>query len=328
VPNFTYPQLEGEWIAAGGGAAQAPLAAAIAEAESGGNPLAAYPGTTVKPGQGSPTDATGLWQILGPPAGFSASQLTNPLENARMAVAKYKGAGNSFTPWVTYTTGAYRQFLQSGVGPAAPPPGSAPGPAGTGTGGPKPTSVPTSSAGPGWAQDMLGVIGGMFPFSQQIAQAGSTVSGAVSGLVGTGTAIEDVAGVFAGIGSLVGQFLRGIEILFTPTFWLRVICFVFAVPAGVSGLFFLSRSKSGSETALGILSVSVSALLLFVALHNIPPQVNSPGTLAAFIKTGLQGGTMLTAAPASAKPGAPYTLGAAVMAPPLTANPTAGVPGG
>jgi hypothetical protein len=44
--------------------------------------------------------AAGLWQIYGLP--FPG----NPLDaatNARMAVAKFRGAGGSFTPWTTYT---------------------------------------------------------------------------------------------------------------------------------------------------------------------------------------------------------------------------------
>jgi Lysozyme like domain len=133
--TYTYAQLEGLWVNAGGPAAVAPVAAAIAEAESGGNPLAAYPGTTVAPGAGSNTDATGLWQILGVPAGFTTAQLTDPAANAQMAVAKYKGAGNAFTPWVTYTNGAYTAFLNNSTTPdtAGLPAAAAPGTSATTT---------------------------------------------------------------------------------------------------------------------------------------------------------------------------------------------------
>jgi hypothetical protein len=64
------------------------VAAAIALAESGGNA-----GITNSIG------AAGLWQIYGLP--FPGNPL-DPMTNARMAVAKYKGAGG-FTPWTTYT---------------------------------------------------------------------------------------------------------------------------------------------------------------------------------------------------------------------------------
>jgi len=116
---YSYAQLEQLWINAGGPAAQAPVAAAIAEAESGGNSLAAYPNTTVAPGKGSNTDATGLWQILGVPPGFTPAQLTDPVANAQMAVAKYKAANNSFTPWQTYTSGAYLANVSNSTPPSS-----------------------------------------------------------------------------------------------------------------------------------------------------------------------------------------------------------------
>jgi hypothetical protein len=74
------------WEAAGGpGGRIANIAAAIALAESGGDPNA-----------GASHPYHGLWQV-GPGGSF------DPMENARQAVAKYRGAGNSFTPWTTYT---------------------------------------------------------------------------------------------------------------------------------------------------------------------------------------------------------------------------------
>jgi hypothetical protein len=151
---YDYAQLEGLWDEAGGPPAQASLAAAIAEAESGGNPLAAYPGTTVAPGMGSTTDATGLWQILGLPAGdFTAAELTDPYENAKMAVAKYTQAGDSFTPWQTYDEGDYD--LQN-VAPTSKGIPTGPGSE------PVPDATTTSDYNliPGWLQGILGVVPG------------------------------------------------------------------------------------------------------------------------------------------------------------------------
>lgn len=86
---YSYAQLQQLWIRAGGDPKVAPTAAAIALAESGGNP-----------GIVNSIGATGLWQIYGNPFAGNAK---DPLTNAKMAVAKYKGAGNKFTPWTTYT---------------------------------------------------------------------------------------------------------------------------------------------------------------------------------------------------------------------------------
>jgi hypothetical protein len=41
----------------------------------------------------------------------------DPGTNALMAVAKYRDAGNRFTPWVTFTNGAYRGFLSGRTTP-------------------------------------------------------------------------------------------------------------------------------------------------------------------------------------------------------------------
>ena len=82
---LSYAQLEQIWVQAGGPAAAEATAATIAECESGGN-THAY----------NASGASGLWQILGVP--FPGDPF-DALTNARMAVAKYNGAGG-FSPWV------------------------------------------------------------------------------------------------------------------------------------------------------------------------------------------------------------------------------------
>jgi hypothetical protein len=92
---FTHAQLAKLWVAAGGPASAANVAAAIALAESGGNPA------NVNTSLGGPNvGPTGLWQIYGNPLPGDA---LDPLTNARMAVKKWQDAGMSFRPWTTYT---------------------------------------------------------------------------------------------------------------------------------------------------------------------------------------------------------------------------------
>ena len=113
MTDYSYAQLEGLWINAGGPRDQAATAAAIAEAESGGNSDAH-----------NPSGASGLWQILGNP--FPGNPF-DPATNARMAVAKYKqapGGGDNFSPWVTYEDGSYRAYLSGKTSPDANVPGS------------------------------------------------------------------------------------------------------------------------------------------------------------------------------------------------------------
>lgn len=104
MTTYSYGQLEQLWVNAGGDQALAPVMAAIAMAESGGNDTA-Y----------NSSGATGLWQILGAVNSSDQSSLTNPQTNAREAVLKYQTQG--LGAWVTYTSGAYKQFLQGNVQP-------------------------------------------------------------------------------------------------------------------------------------------------------------------------------------------------------------------
>lgn len=95
----------------------APIAAAVALAESGGNPNA----HNTKP----PDDSYGLWQInmlgsLGPERlklfGIkNNAELFDPKVNAKAAFKIYAKAGYTFRPWTTFTSGAYKNKIDLGV---------------------------------------------------------------------------------------------------------------------------------------------------------------------------------------------------------------------
>lgn len=88
------------------------IAAAIAMAESGGNPNAynAELSSNTPLGNGS----RGLWQIYGNAhPEYNNNSMYNPIDNAKAAFAIYQAAGNSFTPWSTYKSGAYMQYLMN-----------------------------------------------------------------------------------------------------------------------------------------------------------------------------------------------------------------------
>lgn len=91
--HYTCSELEQLWISQGGNPSAAFTAAEVAMAESGGNASAI-----------SPTDDVGLWQVNRPSWGASAS--TDPVVNARAAIA-ISHNGTNWTPWTTYTSGAY-----------------------------------------------------------------------------------------------------------------------------------------------------------------------------------------------------------------------------
>lgn len=84
--------LERLWIAAGGNAGSAFIAAEIAMAESGGNQYAL-----------SPTNDYGYWQINGSHGSLATY---NAIGNARAAII-ISGNGSNWGAWTTYNTGAY-----------------------------------------------------------------------------------------------------------------------------------------------------------------------------------------------------------------------------
>jgi LysM repeat protein len=85
--------LEELWEEAGGSPAQAVMAASIAMAESSGEQYAT-----------GPVGERGYWQI-NPNHGSLSSY--DPLGNAKAAVV-ISDDGTNWTPWTTYTSGAYR----------------------------------------------------------------------------------------------------------------------------------------------------------------------------------------------------------------------------
>ena len=76
-------------------------AAAIALAESSGNPQAV-----------NPEGSYGLWQIyLKDHPEFSSTDLFQPDANAAAAFTIYQQAGASFRPWSTFKSGAYMKYM-------------------------------------------------------------------------------------------------------------------------------------------------------------------------------------------------------------------------
>lgn len=104
MTNLGIGQLGALALVAGFPVSLVPTMAAIAMAESSGDPKAQ-----------NPSGAVGLWQIL-PSANQDIiskyGDPKDPLSNAKMAKAVYDRQG--LTAWSTYTSGAYRQYLNTG----------------------------------------------------------------------------------------------------------------------------------------------------------------------------------------------------------------------
>ena len=84
----------------------------IAAAESGGNPLATNSNS-------NGTTDYGVWQINSVHSDLLASgDWKNPADNTRMAHSVWAAAGNSWSPWSTFNSGAYQGKTLSGTGTA------------------------------------------------------------------------------------------------------------------------------------------------------------------------------------------------------------------
>jgi hypothetical protein len=131
--TLTHSDLETLWELAGGPPWFADVAAAIAQAESGGCQYALAGPRDIRPVKACTWRRTnlenscGYWQInLRAHPTYSAPSIFSKLTNAQAAVAVSQ-RGEDFSPWSTYTSGAYKTHLTSGGTPTTQP-GAASGP--------------------------------------------------------------------------------------------------------------------------------------------------------------------------------------------------------
>jgi hypothetical protein len=107
---YTYAQLEGLWIQAGGSRALAPIMAAVALAESSGDPNAKNPNDN-----GGTQTSWGLWQISDGTHNEPVPNILDPKINAQEAVKKVQSQG--LKAWGSYTSGAYQKYMQQNITP-------------------------------------------------------------------------------------------------------------------------------------------------------------------------------------------------------------------
>lgn len=269
--TLSYGQLEELWIQAGGPRAVAPLMAAIAMAESGGNRLA-----NNYTDNGGTQTSWGLWQISnGTHQWPGGADPNNAMANAKYAVAKYRTQG--LGAWGTYTSGAYRQYYRGSVPPSSLPQGGG-WLSNLGQGGGQPQQATLTGWNPGALLNIPGEIGS-----------------AIAGL-------WDNAGKLTGLGDSVTQIARGFTILlhafewfFVPSHWIRLAAFGGGVLLFIPGLYALIKTGSGGtygdiSLALGILLLTLSGMLFFIAFHNVPTSVTNLQELLAWMSEGIRTG--------------------------------------
>jgi len=205
VAQVPASQIYAAELAAGFDPSAALIGTQIAEAESGGNPVA-LGDTSIEDGTWGPS--YGLWQIrtvkgqTGQGGTRDISALSAGVSAQAAAEYQISRGGTDWSPWTTYRTGAYRRFasLAQSAAAAVGGPSSKSGSSSSAAGGaavPVYSSQPFPTFGPGWLpwnlpSDVGNAIAG---------QASSTLSGvrqvaleAVVGLAGVGLV---VAGLYA-----------------------------------------------------------------------------------------------------------------------------------
>ena len=111
---LSYDQVAKLVSAAGFPDAEIDTAVAVARGESEWNPRATNNNT-------NGTIDYGLFQINSIHQSIlSGGDRFNPADNAKMAFKIWQQAGNSWTPWVAWKTGAYRKYLTNGIIPNRP----------------------------------------------------------------------------------------------------------------------------------------------------------------------------------------------------------------
>lgn len=202
-------------------------------------------------GQPYRTTGWGLWQITPgnsvPSVGVD-NALLDPLTNARAAYAKYHAAGDRFTPWTTYTSGAYKASLAAASSAAASVGDNIGGAVAGGLGGP----VGAGAGGLGGA-----VTGAADPSSvlkainQVIGSGGHLAQAQIDTIVGGNlpagvqAAISAVSGVVSWLGGLVGSLttlVNGLLWLVNPANWVRIVAGVVGGICLIAGAVLVGKS--------------------------------------------------------------------------------------
>lgn len=269
MTNYTFAQLEGIWLQAAQGTKYntqtwAALMAAIALAESSGNPNATNPTDN-----GGRQTSWGLWQISNGTHATVSPSWNNPVTNAQLAIQKLNTQG--LGAWGTYDSGAYKKYLQGNV-------------------------TPVSGVGA-----VVGGIGGAvgLPGSSGTTAGGvvqdvwSWIQDAVKGVAGVAAAPFDIGQAIASLATPFVTITEKIDWLFHPSHWIRIIAFGGGVlffgfgiwgmthvgegPPVISGISYqgVSAPLPKANLPISMLSTGVGGVLLFVAFHNVPDSVQN-----------------------------------------------------
>lgn len=127
-----------------------------------------------------------------------------------------------------------------------------------------------------------------------IEGAWKTITSVVAKPLDIATSVTSLAKDFNALVAMINAVLKDIEWLFVPSNWVRIFCFLFGVGALIPGVWALVKTGSGQQgditLAIGILMITIGGILLFLAFHNLPTDVQDLGGLLGYISKGVQTG--------------------------------------
>lgn len=276
MATYNFSQLEQLWINAGGSRGLAPLAAAIAIVESGGNAAANNPNG----------GASGIWQLIPSNWHLIPGGEANRYNASDNAIGAVRLSGNTMaglvSNWIdSEPPGAAYAILKQHGG--TPPSGSLPAEGSTPAGTPAQSAQLTSA----WSSIGSDILD---PF-QSIAKALGT---AITSPADIASSVTSLAKDFNLLVGLFNTFFRDIEWLFVPSHWVRIFAFLFGVGALIPGVWALLKTGSGQQgditMALGILLITIAGVLLFIAFHNLPSDITDLSGLLSYVSEGIQAG--------------------------------------
>jgi transglycosylase-like protein with SLT domain len=278
MTTYNFSQLEQLWINAGGSHSLAPLAAAIAIVESGGNPAA----------ENANGGASGIWQLIPSNQHLIPGGPANRFNASDNAIGAVRLSGNTLagliSNWIdSEPPGAAYAVLKQHGGQV--PSGSLPAESSSST-------STSSSASAAQLSSTWTSIGSdiLDPFQAVAKSLGQVISGPAD----IATSVTRLAKDFNSLVGLFNTFLKDIEWLFVPSHWVRIFAFLFGAGTLAAGTWALMRTGSGQQgditMALGILLVTVAGVLLFIAFHNLPTTVTDLSGLLGYISEGISQG--------------------------------------
>jgi hypothetical protein len=136
------------------------------------------------------------------------------------------------------------------------------------------------------------------------------LAGIDRGTGGTGAAGAGLGGIASGLGSIaqsISSFEQGIEWFFVPSHWVRIFAGIFGAGFVGAGIVMMARTGRaysvqvpgvggvpypGGELApaIGIALVTIGAILLFIAFHNLPDDVTDLPGLISHLQQQVQTG--------------------------------------